>query len=197
MILQRSLALCLENWRWHSRKKALHFLILSLRSAILPRIRIRTNSEREIWEYIHYCSSLKALLDMSHWLHDPDNFHELTSVTFHFCATLLSPFSKAPSSLGWGRQQCHTNFGRDTRPPANAQPCICSSLSKLIISIERRYSPDGSWISCRFLCLSFRDGEGTTGLIAPGPAIIVRVFLVAFSSWLLVFSSPVPRLHPL
>lgn len=80
---------------------------------------------------------------MSYWLRDLDNFHKLTSFTVHFCATLLFiPLLEWPHHLLDEADSSATVTSAVTlRLSADAQAFLYSLISKLIISIERQYSP--------------------------------------------------------
>lgn len=103
-----------------------------------------------------------------------------------------SPSRRAPSSLGWSRQQCHAGFRCDTRNlPRMLRRSFAAGSLNSSFRLKGDTAPLGSGISCRFLCPSLRDAEGTVGNHRTNRRRLCRhcfqVLLFSLSSWLLLF----------
>lgn len=101
------------------------------------------------------------------------------------------PFINLPSSISLS--PCYLPCRRPSSL-GKAEQCSASSALTHRTSLQRRHSfaawsipssspwegspaPDGSWMSCRFLCLSLKEAEGTIGLIVRG--VFMSLFLLA------------------
>lgn len=129
-------------------------------------------------------SSLTALLNVSHQLRDMDNFYTLTC-PFHLPAAAVPLLF--PSSLGEA-QQSSASSSLTLRPSLQHRPSFADWSVPSSSPWEGNPAPDGSWMSCRFLCLSLREAEGTTvGPIQRGVAIPVFCSLFLLASKASVF----------